>query len=155
MLPLRLSAKMRKACSPSPSDSVQTTIGEADASMRVPEFLCVSAVLETGGLLPEWLPLPQPRLLRMLSPCHLHSWAGLHLADLRMILLPGKIHWCHINVVSIRRQTEDLRSHSPNCGCWRNPTVENVDTFFFTRPDPFVRVFMKHAILSQLGIHNE
>ena len=30
-----------------------TTIGEADASIRVPEFLCVSAVLEMGGLLPD------------------------------------------------------------------------------------------------------
>ena len=30
-----------------------TTIGEADASMRVPEFLSVSAVLEMGGLLPD------------------------------------------------------------------------------------------------------
>ena len=36
----------------SSSDSVHTTIWEVDVSIRVPEFLlCVSAVLETGGLL--------------------------------------------------------------------------------------------------------
>ena len=81
------------------------------------------------------------------------SWAGLHLADLRMILLPGKIHRCHINIVFKRRQTDDLRSLSPSCHRRRNPTIENVDTFFFTQPDPFVRVFVKRATLSQLGIH--
>ena len=106
------------------SDSVHTTLGEADASIRVPVFLCVSAVLETGGLPPDWLPLLQPRLLRMLAPCHLDSQVDPLLADIRMVLLPEKIHWCHINIVFIRRQTEDLRSLSASCRCRRNPTVE-------------------------------
>ena len=88
MLSLRLTAKMRKACSP-PSDNAHTTIEEADASTRVPEFLCVSAVLETEVLLQEWL--PRPRLLPMLAR-HLDSWVGLYPAILRMILLPGKFH---------------------------------------------------------------
>ena len=88
MLPLRLPSKIAEGLFPSPSDSVHTTIGEADASIRVPEFPCMSAVLETGGLLPEWLALLQPPLLRMLATCHLNSWVGLQLADLRMVLLP-------------------------------------------------------------------
>ena len=73
-----------------------------------PEFLCVSAVLETGGLSQGWLPLLQPRLLRMLTLCHLDSWVGLHPADLRMFLLRGKIQRSHFNVVFIRRQTSNL-----------------------------------------------
>ena len=42
-----------------------------------------------------------------------------------------------------------------SCHCRRNPTVENVDTFFLTQPDPFVRVFVKYATLTRLGIQND
>ena len=124
---------------------------EADASIHVPEFLCVSAVLEKEGLSPEWLPLLQPQLLRMLATRHLESRVGLHPADLRMVLLPGKIHRIHVNVVLIRRQTDNIWPHSPCCQCRINPTVENVDTFLFKQPDPFVRVFVNHATFTRLG----
>ena len=63
-----------------------------------------------------------------------------------MVLLPVKIHRCHVNVVFIGRQTGNLRSRR----CRRDPTVEIVDTFFFTQSDPSVRVFVKHATLSRL-----
>ena len=108
-----------------------------------------------GGLPPRVVQRLQPRLLRMLAPCHLVSWAGLHLADLRMALLPGRIHPCFINVVFIRRHTEDLRSLSASCRCWRHPSVRNVDTSLFTQPDPFVRAFVKRATLSQLRIQDD
>ena len=70
----------------SPSNSVHTTIEEVDASMRV------LAALGTGGFLPEWLLLLflLPHFLRMLAPCRLDPSAGLHLADILTVLLPGK-----------------------------------------------------------------
>ena len=77
-------------------------------SIRVPEFLCASAVLETGVLSPGLLLLPQPEIPLILATCRLDSWVGLHPADLRMVLLPGKVHRRHVNVVFIRRQTDDL-----------------------------------------------
>ena len=122
---------------PSPSDSAHTTVEKADASTRVLEFLCVSAVLETEVLLQEWL--PRLRLLPMLAR-HLDSRVGLHLAVLRMIFLSEKIHRSHINVAFVWCQTDRLRSFPLSCHCRRNPTIENVDTFFFAQPDPFVRV---------------
>ena len=118
-----------------------------------PEFLCVSAVLETAGLSPDWLPLLQPRLLRMLAPCHLDSWSSTcGLADGSPA---GEIHGCHINNVFIGRQMEDLRSLSASCRCRTSPTVENVDTILFTQTDPFTVVFVKHATLSWLGIQDD
>ena len=108
MLSLRLTAKMRKARSPPPSGGVRAAVWEVGASIRVPEFLCVSAVLETGVLSPGLFFLPQPQILLMLATCRLDSWVGLHPADLRAVLLPGKIHRSHVNVVFIRRQTDNL-----------------------------------------------
>ena len=110
-------------------------------------------MLETEGFSPDWLPPLQPRLLRILAPCHLDSWVGLQLAALRTVLLLGKIHGCHINVVFIRRQTEGLRSLSATCRCRRNPTVENVDTFLFTQTNPFT-VCLWHMSLC-LGSESE
>ena len=148
----------------------------------------------TGGFLPEWLLLLLlPPFLRMLAPCRLDSSAGLHLADLRTVLLPGKIHRPHINLVFIRHHIGNLRPPPFGCQPFRllpavghtlfalfqvlipadgyalsfllhvlirrcrrkNPSIENVDTFFFPQPDPFVRVFVQHATLSRLGIQND
>ena len=139
MLPLRLTAKMRKACSPLPQ-TVPTP--RSRRQMRQHVFLNFFACR-----------------LCWRRKCFCRN--GFLVCDFFRCL---HVIWIHGLVFILRSYGrfsclgKSTGATSTLCSYGVKLTASDlfhVDTFFFAQPDPFVRAFVKHATLSRLGIQDD